>query len=159
MMFNSSRAREFQLDFARAARAHDWLRLWFLEVDETPVAAWYGWSIGGRYLYYQAGFDPAWSDSSPGLVLLAHTIEAALEEGACEYDMLLGDEAFKTRFATASRTGRTLVVVRTAHVARALVTADVALRRLAHRLPAPIHDRVRGTVEPLLRRWPVETAP
>ena len=159
MMFNSSRAREFQLDFARAARAHDWLRLWFLEVDETPVAAWYGWSIGGRYLYYQAGFDPAWSDSSPGLVLLAHTIEAAFEEGASEYDMLLGDEAFKARFATASRTGRTLVVVRTAHVARALVTADVALRRLAHRLPAPIHDRVRGTVEPLLRRWPVETAP
>lgn len=158
-IFSTPRARTFQLDFARAAREHGWLRLWFLEVGGTPIAAWYGWSIGGRYLYYQAGFDPAWSEQSPGLLLLAHTIEAAFAEGASEYDMLLGDEPFKARFATASRTGRTLVLVRPGHVARGLVVADVTLRRLAHRLPAPVHDRLRGAVEPLLRQWPVKTAP
>jgi CelD/BcsL family acetyltransferase involved in cellulose biosynthesis len=158
-IFSSPGARAFHLDFARAARDHDWLRLWFLEVGGTPVAAWYGWSIGGRYLYYQAGFDPAWADFSPGLVLLAHTIEAAFDEGASEYDMLLGDEAFKARFATVSRARRTLVVVRRAHFARALVLTDVALRRVAHRLPMPVRDTLRRTVDPLLRRWPVETAP
>jgi CelD/BcsL family acetyltransferase involved in cellulose biosynthesis len=158
-IFSSERAREFHLEFARAAQEHDWLRLWFLDVDEEPIAAWYGWSIGGRYLYYQAGFDPAWSHASPGLLLLAHTIEAAFDEGASEYDMLLGNEPFKERFATATTERRTLVLVRPAHAARALVLADVGLRRVSHRLPAPIHDRVRKAVDPLLRRWPVETAP
>jgi CelD/BcsL family acetyltransferase involved in cellulose biosynthesis len=158
-IFSSERAREFHLEFARAAQEHDWLRLWFLEVDERPIAAWYGWSIGGRYLYYQAGFDPEWSHVSPGLLLLAHTIEAAFDEGASEYDMLLGNEPFKERLATAARERRTLVLVRPAHPARALVLADVALRRIGHRLPMPVHDRVRRAVAPLLRRWPVETAP
>ncbi len=158
-IFSSERAREFHLEFARAAQEHDWLRLWFLDVDERPIAAWYGWSIGGRYLYYQAGFDPAWSHVSPGLLLLAHTIEAAFDEGASEYDMLLGNEPFKERLATAAKERRTLVLVRPAHPARALVLADVALRRIGHRLPMPIHDRVRRAVDPLLRRWPVETAP
>ncbi|MGH3044855.1 MAG: GNAT family N-acetyltransferase, partial [Gaiellaceae bacterium] len=158
-IFSSPRAREFHLEFARAAQGHDWLRLWFLEVDEAPIAAWYGWSIGGRYLYYQAGFDPEWSHASPGLLLLARTIEAAFDEGASEYDMLLGNEPFKERFATAARERRTLVFVRPAHAARAVVLADVAARRLGHRLPMPIHDRVRRAVDPLLRRWPVETAP
>lgn len=158
-IFSSERAREFQLEFARAAREHGWLRLWFLDVDETPIAAWYGWSIGGRYLYYQAGFDPAWAHVSPGLLLLARTIEASFDEGASEYDMLLGNEPFKERFATAATERRTLVLVRPVHAARALVLADVALRRVGHRLPMPIHDRVRRAVDPLLRRWPVETAP
>jgi CelD/BcsL family acetyltransferase involved in cellulose biosynthesis len=158
-IFSSRSAREFHMEFARDAREHDWLRLWFLDVDEKPIAAWYGWSIGGRYLYYQAGFDPAWSRVSPGLLLLAHTIEAAFDEGASEYDMLLGNEPFKERFATAATERRTLVLVRPAHAARALVLADVGLRRIGHRLPAPVHDRVRGVVAPLLRRWPVETAP
>jgi CelD/BcsL family acetyltransferase involved in cellulose biosynthesis len=158
-IFSSERAREFHLEFARAAQEHDWLRLWFLDMDERPIAAWYGWSMGGRYLYYQAGFDPAWSHVSPGLLLLAHTIEAAFDEGASEYDMLLGNEPFKERFATDARERRTLVLVRPAHAARALVLADVGLRRVGHRLPAPVHDRVRRAVAPLFRRWPVETAP
>jgi CelD/BcsL family acetyltransferase involved in cellulose biosynthesis len=158
-IFSSRSAREFHMEFARDAREHDWLRLWFLDVDEKPIAAWYGWSIGGRYLYYQAGFDPAWSRVSPGLLLLAHTIEAAFHEGASEYDMLLGNEPFKERFATAATERRTLVLVRPAHPARALVLADVGLRRIGHHLPAPVHDRVRRVVAPLLRRWPVETAP
>ena len=158
-IFSSRSAREFHMEFARDAQEHDWLRLWFLDVDEKPIAAWYGWSIGGRYLYYQAGFDPAWSRVSPGLLLLAHTIEAAFHEGASEYDMLLGNEPFKERFATAATERRTLVLVRPAHAARALVLADVGLRRIGHHLPAPVHDRVRRVVAPLLRRWPVETAP
>jgi CelD/BcsL family acetyltransferase involved in cellulose biosynthesis/aminoglycoside phosphotransferase (APT) family kinase protein len=158
-VFASARSRAFHLDFARAALRHGWLRLWTLEVEGTAAAAWYGWRLGDRYLYYQAGFDPVWSRHSPGLLLLAHTIKSALEEGAAEYDMLLGDEAFKSRFATASRTAQTLVLTRPLHPARAVVALDVALRRLARRLPPGVHQHVRESAEPLLRRWPVSTAP
>jgi CelD/BcsL family acetyltransferase involved in cellulose biosynthesis len=158
-MFASERARAFHLDFANAALRHDWLRLWTLEVGGEAIAAWYGWRLGKRFLYYQAGFDPAWGRYSPGLLLLAHTIESAFAEGAAEYDMLLGDEPFKARFATVSRTAHTLVLTRRKHPARAVVAIDVGLRRLARRLPPGLHERVRESADPLLRRWPVSTAP
>lgn len=158
-LFASERSRAFQLDFARAALEHGWLRLWTLEVGGEAIAAWYGWRLGNRFLYYQAGFDPAWARCSPGLLLLARTIEGAFAEGAAEYDMLLGDEPFKARFATSSRTAATLVLTRGMHPARAVVAVDVTLRRLARRLPAGLHARVRKSAEPLLRRWPVSTAP
>jgi CelD/BcsL family acetyltransferase involved in cellulose biosynthesis len=158
-VFAGPRAQAFHLDFARAALSRGWLRLWILEVGGEAIAAWYGWRLGDRFLYYQAGFDPAWARYSPGLVLLARTIESAFEEGVAEYDMLLGDEPFKARFATASRTAHTLVLTRRMHPARAVVTVDAALRRLARRLPPGLHQRVRESAEPLLRRWPVSTAP
>ena len=51
----TDRARAFHADFAAAALARGWLRLWFMEVDRTPAAAWYGWRVGGTYAYYNAG--------------------------------------------------------------------------------------------------------
>jgi CelD/BcsL family acetyltransferase involved in cellulose biosynthesis len=156
---DSERARAFHLDFARAAAEQGWLRLWFLEVGGETVAGWYGWRLGNKYLYYQAGFDPAWGAHSPGLLLLARTIEAAFEEGAAEYDLLLGDEEYKTRFATGSRTARTVVMTRTLHPMRVVVSADVGLRRVTRRLPARYRRRLRHAVRPLADRWPVRTAP
>ncbi|HEY2636932.1 MAG TPA: GNAT family N-acetyltransferase, partial [Solirubrobacteraceae bacterium] len=52
-------AREaFQREFAHTALARGWLRLWFLELDGRPVAAWYGFRYAGDEWYYQAGRDP-----------------------------------------------------------------------------------------------------
>ena len=158
-VFSTPAARDFHLQFAEAALARNWLRLWTLEVDGAPVAAWYGWRLGDRYLYYQAGFDPAWSRYSPGFLLLAHTVRAAIEEGAPTYDMLLGDEPFKSRFADVERTAETLVLTRAIHPARALVAADAALRRTARRLPRTAYAPLRTALSPMLRRWPVRTAP
>jgi CelD/BcsL family acetyltransferase involved in cellulose biosynthesis len=128
--------RAFHLDFAAAALEREWLRLTLMEVDGVPIAALYGWLIGGRWSYYQAGFDPAWSGRSPGFLLLAETIREAIEEGASEYDMLLGDEAFKRRFATSSRRVRSLLLVprgRPAHIGAA---AAARVRRSWRRLPS-----------------------
>ena len=156
---DDERARAFHADFAAASLDRDWLRLWSLDVDGEAVAVWYGWHIGGRYLYYQAGFDPAWSRHSPGLLLLAHTIRSAIEEGASEYDMLLGDEPYKSRLASSTRAGRTVVVTRSLHPSRALVTVDVGIRRLMRTLPFDLHARLRRAATPVLKRWPVKTAP
>ncbi len=98
----SPAARAFHTDFAAAAFERGWLRLWFLELDGAPVASWYGWRLGGRYAYYNGGFDPAWSAARPGLILMAAVIEAAFAERATEFDLLLGDESYKARFAERS---------------------------------------------------------
>jgi CelD/BcsL family acetyltransferase involved in cellulose biosynthesis len=90
--------RAFHREFASQAFERGWLRLWFLEIDGEPVAAWYGFRFGGVESYYQAGRDPAWDSHSVGAVLLAHTIRSALEDGMREYRFLRGGEAYKDRY-------------------------------------------------------------
>lgn len=128
--------RAFHLEFATSALERGWLRLSVMEVDGVPIAALYGWLIGGRWSYYQAGFDPEWSRHSPGFLLLAETIREAIEEGASEYDMLLGDETFKRRFATSSRGVRSVLLTPRGHPAHIRAVAGVRLRRAWRRLPS-----------------------
>lgn len=117
----------FHRDFAAAALARRWLRLWFLEVDGGAVAAWYGFRFAGVESYYQAGRDPAWDHRSVGTVLLAHSIRTALEEGVTEYRLLRGDEAYKVRFAT-DDSGLQTVGVAAGARGRSLVAAAGLLR-------------------------------
>jgi CelD/BcsL family acetyltransferase involved in cellulose biosynthesis len=89
----------FHRHFAKRALEKGWLRLWFLELNGTPRAAWYGFRFGDVESYYQSGRDPVWARSSIGFVLLAHTIREALDDGVREYRFLRGGEELKYRFA------------------------------------------------------------
>jgi CelD/BcsL family acetyltransferase involved in cellulose biosynthesis len=93
----------FHRDFAAVAMEQGWLRLWFLEVDGAPAAAWLGFRFAGVDSYYQAGRDPAWAHRSVGLILLAHTIADAFQSGSAEYRFLRGGESYKDRFADDDR--------------------------------------------------------
>lgn len=137
-------AREFLGEFALAAEQRGWLRLYSLEVDGEAVAAWYGWRLGPRFSYYQAGFDPGWSKYSVGFLMLARTVEAAIAEGADEYDLLLGDESFKSRFATGERQGRLVLLAPPLSGVRLIAIAKARGRALVRSLPAPLRDRVRA---------------
>jgi CelD/BcsL family acetyltransferase involved in cellulose biosynthesis len=150
----SERTRSFHADFTAAALERGWLRLWLMEVDGDSVAAWYGWRLGERYSYYLAGFEPRWSDASVGLLLLAHTVREAIEESASEYDLLLGEEAYKQRFATAERPVETVILSRTYHPTRLLVGAEAALWRAHRRLPPGLRERSRAVAGGLRRRLP-----
>ena len=90
---------QFHLDFARRALENGWLRLWTLELDGRPVAAWYGLRYAGIESYYQGGRDPAYDHLHVGFVLLCHTIRCAFQDGMREYRFGLGDEPYKSRFA------------------------------------------------------------
>lgn len=93
-------AREaFHRAFAVRALERGWLRVWIMEVNGEPVAAWHGFRYGGVESYFQAGRDPAWGRYSVGFVLLCHTMRAAAEEGVSEYRLLRGGEGYKFRFA------------------------------------------------------------
>jgi CelD/BcsL family acetyltransferase involved in cellulose biosynthesis len=94
-------ARErFHRDFARRALERGWLRLWVLEADGAPRAAWYGFRFAQTDMYYQSGRDPEWERESVGFVLLSHTIRQAFEDGMTEYRLLRGGEEYKGRFAS-----------------------------------------------------------
>src|SRR5262249_51583991 len=95
----TGRQRAFQREFARLARDRGWLRLWFLELNGRPAAAWYGFRFGNSYDAYQSGRDPVFERLSVGTALDLHTIRAAFEEGVREYRFLRGAEPYKYRFA------------------------------------------------------------
>ena len=122
-------AAAFHREFAAYALAHGWLRLWFLELDGRPRAAWYGFRFAGVESYYQAGRDPECRDASVGFVLLAHSIRAALDDGIREYRFLRGDEPYKYRFAE-SDPGLESIAVAHGASARSALAALRLLRRM-----------------------------
>lgn len=148
-------ARAFHSDFAALSHARGWLRLCFLEVDGEPVAAWYGWRLGERFAYYQAGFDPSWAGASVGFVLFAETIRAACVEGAGHYDMLLGDEPYKARFADSTISVCTALVAPILRPARMLGSLESGLRRASQRLPARVREPVKARARSLLDGLPM----
>ena len=147
-------AQAFHRNFAAAALEQGWLRLVFMELDAKPVAASYGWNIGGRYGDYNGGFAPEWAKTSVGLLLMVHTLQSALAQGATEYDFLLGDEPYKSRFTADRREVATVLVGPRLHPQRLMFSAGVRARRLMGRLPGSAGQRLRRSLRPLLRRLP-----
>jgi CelD/BcsL family acetyltransferase involved in cellulose biosynthesis len=75
-----------------------WARLWFLEADEGPLAAFICLEYGGTVGLYNSGFDPARARLSPGIVLLAHVIRDAIARRVPVFDFLRGEEPYKYAF-------------------------------------------------------------
>jgi CelD/BcsL family acetyltransferase involved in cellulose biosynthesis len=132
-----SAAEDFHRDFAAKAFAAGWCRLWLLEIDGIPRAAWYGFRFAETEWYYQAGRDPhpVWEPFRLGFVLLAHSIREAAATGARQYRFLRGSEDFKYRFASHDHGLETVVRARNPGVRAAV---GVALR-----LPRPLLRRLR----------------
>jgi CelD/BcsL family acetyltransferase involved in cellulose biosynthesis len=123
-----ARTEPFQREFAAVAAARGWLRLWLLSLDGRPAATWLGYRFEGAECYYQAGRDPAFDSRSVAFVLLAHTVRAALEDGAREYRFLRGDEPYKHRFANADPGLETIALAGGAAGQAALAVAPLARR-------------------------------
>jgi len=102
------RVASFHRDVARRLAREELVRLYTLKVKGQPIASVYMLGKGERRFFYQSGYDPAFSKQSPGLVLLARTIEDAFVEGAREYDFLHGSEPYKFEWATDERRTVTL---------------------------------------------------
>ena len=93
----------FHDEFSALALQRGWLRLFVLRLDGRAVAALYGFRYGRTFYFYQSGFDPAFGSYSVGLVTMGLTIRRAIEEGASEFDLLHGAEAYKFLWAREAR--------------------------------------------------------
>jgi CelD/BcsL family acetyltransferase involved in cellulose biosynthesis len=94
---------EFHEELTRIALERGWLRLFLLWVDGAPAATLYGFRYGGVFYFYQSGFDPRFGRLSVGLVTMGLAIKSAIEEGASEFDLLHGEEAYKFHWAKRTR--------------------------------------------------------
>jgi CelD/BcsL family acetyltransferase involved in cellulose biosynthesis len=113
-VLSTERLQSFHRDAAGRLQSRGVLRLYSLRLDGLTIAVQYNFLAGRRSYAYLAGFCPEVAKLSPGAVLLAHSIEQAIGEGACEFDFLRKGEAFKYQWGAADRVNRRLLVTRAA---------------------------------------------
>ncbi len=89
--------------FARAAAAAGSLRLRLLELDGRLLAGDLSCVFEGTEFLVKTGYDERFSQLSPGLVLRAGALRAAIEEGLSRYDFLGGPDPYKVRWGAVLR--------------------------------------------------------
>lgn len=144
--FHTAGLLSFHNELSRLALDRGWLRLFVLRLNGEPAASLYGFRYGRTFYFYQSGFDPRYSKYSVGLVTMGLAIKGAIEEGAEEYDLLHGDEAYKFDWA---REARPLIRISLypprlrGLLLQGAERASRAARRMARRvLPRQIADRL-----------------
>jgi CelD/BcsL family acetyltransferase involved in cellulose biosynthesis len=80
-----------------------WLRLYALSLNGAVAAVMYGFALDDRFYFYQHGYDGDYADYGLGLVLMALTVRASIEHGIREFDMLYGNEPYKSLWARQQR--------------------------------------------------------
>lgn len=127
----------FHREFSQVALDRGWLRLYVLRLDGKPAASLYGFLYRRTFYFYQSGFDAAYDKHSVGLVTMGLAIKSAIEEGAEEYDLLHGNEAYKSHWSRDSRELGRLEAYpprSLGWICRSSVELERAARRIARRM-------------------------
>ncbi|MFQ5490919.1 MAG: GNAT family N-acetyltransferase [Phycisphaerae bacterium] len=119
--------------FCRMASRRDWVRIYQLQESGHTHCVLLAFHWNGTASFYQMGWDPHSPVPSPGVVVMAESIEQAVRERMTRYDFLRGDEAYKRRWASQSARLTTLVVG-----CRWQARAAMAAERLKDRFKATI---------------------
>ncbi|MDQ3696988.1 MAG: GNAT family N-acetyltransferase [Gemmatimonadota bacterium] len=90
-------------EFARGAARRGSLRLQVLELDGAPIAVDYTCVVGDSAFLLKTGFDERYARVSPGLVLRAHALQAAIGERLRFYDFLGGPDRYKVQWTAELR--------------------------------------------------------
>jgi CelD/BcsL family acetyltransferase involved in cellulose biosynthesis len=117
-MLRGEALQEFHRDAAARMARSGTLRLNAIRLGDAILAVQHNLWHNRRLCYYLSGFDPGHARLSPGAVLLAWSIRAAIEEGAVEVDFLRHREQYKYQWGARDRVNRRLLVSHSAAYAR-----------------------------------------
>jgi CelD/BcsL family acetyltransferase involved in cellulose biosynthesis len=101
--FQTEPLRAFHRDVTARAQKAGWLRLFALHLNEDLVAVMYGFSFHGRFYFYQHGYDARFQHHGVGRAILDLSIRAAIDEGLGEFDLLYGNESYKSAWTEEKR--------------------------------------------------------
>ena len=135
--FQTPALRAFHHDVTSRTLKAGWLRLSALRLNDEIAAVTYCFYVNGRFYLYQHGFNPCFWQYSVGVVVLALTIGAAIEEGAAEFDMLYGEEPYKSLWASETRQLERVELFPphfSGRLHRRTVDAERSMRMLARRI-------------------------
>jgi CelD/BcsL family acetyltransferase involved in cellulose biosynthesis len=102
--FADARFRNFSLDIVKTFSQKGWLGLYLLKLSGRPAAALLGFKYKLRYYVYHTGFDSKYSKFGVGSLLISNVIARCIQEGLTEFDFMRGEEEYKNRWNTVTRT-------------------------------------------------------
>jgi CelD/BcsL family acetyltransferase involved in cellulose biosynthesis len=108
--FTEPAQRRFFERLAEQMRMAGWLSFLVVEFDGELLACHFGFEYANKLVWYKPSFNPLFRQRSPGLVLIRHLIRHAADVGLEELDFTIGDEAFKSRFASTRRSNIDLAI-------------------------------------------------
>jgi CelD/BcsL family acetyltransferase involved in cellulose biosynthesis len=145
-LFRHPRIRDFMIDLAGAMADRGWLDLQRLRLDGVTIAYELCFDFGGRLFSYNGSYRKELAKPSPGTVLTAEVIRSACERGRLEYDMLRGEEGYKSRWSDACRHESRVVLPASRLRARQYTLWNVEFKTRLKRSPwlRELDDRVSG---------------
>lgn len=102
-LFLNPKLREFFKDLFAAFQEREWLLARFLKSGENRIAHEICFQYADKLYSYDSCFDSGYASFSPGEMLTASILEEFFPTGLREYDMLRGDEPYKTRWSKTMR--------------------------------------------------------
>jgi len=76
------------------------LRMYFLDIDRMPAAGVMCFDFNNILFLYNNGYNPQFSNLSPGFLSKVYSIRNSIEQGKLRYDLLKGDEGYKKRLGS-----------------------------------------------------------
>jgi len=99
--FMTPQMRRFFGAVAQSMLDAGYLRLGFLTLNGEKAATLFAFEYDRKFLLYNSGYDPdAYSQLSPGWVILSYTIQYAIAAGCRVFDFMQGNEEYKYRFGS-----------------------------------------------------------
>ena len=109
--FNSHKMRNIFMDRARFFAEKDWLGLYFLTVNNKPVAVNYALKYNKKLSCCSTGFDTEYYHYGVGNLLLLKIIEKCIKQSFTEYDFMKGEESYKSIWTKKYRANFGLILV------------------------------------------------
>lgn len=95
--------RRFHVAAVPALFAAGIARFYGLRLGGRIVSSWYGFHAHGVCYAYLTGFEPGIERLQPGILVIAHALEAAERAGCGEFDFLRGEEEHKYLWGAVGR--------------------------------------------------------
>lgn len=89
----------FYTKLAHSAAKHNNLSMYFLKLDNKPIAFMYGLVYHGVYYIMKLGYEESFKDCSPGLILLSEVIKCCISEGLKGCDFLGSNDEWKLKWS------------------------------------------------------------
>lgn len=89
----------FQL-LAQKTALKGYLRMSFLDIDQTLAAGVMCFDYNDTIFLYNNGYDPRFGNLSVGFLSKVYSIKESIERGKLLYDLLKGDEGYKKRLGS-----------------------------------------------------------
>lgn len=103
-LYKSREERAFQRELLALMSDRGWPDIFFLYINDQPVAYNYGFIFNGKFEAWRNGFNTQYFELSVGKVLLMLLIEDCFKRAYEGVDFLRGDENYKTHWQIQERT-------------------------------------------------------